>query len=150
VISAQFDGNSLARATGLAGAIRDWGPYVLRAIVGFAAIFATFVWLQHRPALDRISTELTVVPIRWTLLGAHFVTIAAFAALSARLYGGAAGDRASWLAAGWLIAGTLAILLAALAFIPWLQWRRLVVSGGWLWLYTLVAILLVSAAGNIS
>ena len=81
VISAQFDGNSLARATGLAGAIRDWGPYVLRAIVGFAAIFATFVWLQHRPALDRISTELTVVPIRWTLLGAHFVTIAAFAIL---------------------------------------------------------------------
>ena len=84
------------------------------------------------------------------MLGAHFVTIAAFAALSARLYGGAAGDRASWLAAGWLIAGTLALLLAALAFIPWPQWRRLVVSGGWLWVYTLLAILLVSAAGNIS
>jgi hypothetical protein len=54
VISVQLDGDSLARAAGLAGAIHDWGPYVLRAIVGFAAIFATFVWLQHRPALDRI------------------------------------------------------------------------------------------------
>src|SRR5579872_1122240 len=105
VISVQLDGNALTGAAALAGAIRDWGPYILRAIVGFAAIFATFLWLQHRPALDRISTELTEVPIRWTLLGAHLVTIAAFAALSARLYGGAAGDKGSWLAAGWLMAG---------------------------------------------
>jgi exosortase E/protease (VPEID-CTERM system) len=73
-----------------------------------------------------------------------------FAGLSTSLYGGMRGDRTSWLASAWLIAGILGLVLAALAFIPWAQWRGLVGAGGWLWFHTLVAILLVGAAGNIS
>jgi exosortase E/protease (VPEID-CTERM system) len=150
VFSVWLDGASLARAAGLAGAIRDWGPVVLRAIVGFAAVFATFIWLKHRAALDRMSSELAEVPIGWTLLGAHFVAIALFAALSSRLYGGAPGTGTSFLAGTWLLAGTSAIAFAALAFIPWVQWMRLVASGGWLWVYALIAILLASSVGTIS
>jgi len=150
VISVLLDGASLTRATGLAGVIRNWGPWVLRVIVGFAAIFATFLWLKHRAALDRISDELAEVPIGWTLLGAHLGAIVVFAALSSRLYGGASGNGASLLAGTWLIVGTSAIAFAALALIPWVQWVRLAVSGGWLSIYALIAILLGSAAGNIS
>jgi len=151
VISILLDSSSLATATGLTAVIREWGPWALRAIVGVAAIFATFVWLKHRAALDRISLELEELPIAWGRLSFHLVAMAAFAALSWKLYGGSGpGAPTDLLAAGWSVAGVSAILLAALVMLPWTYWVRLIATGGKLWAYAVVTIVLACVAGNYS
>lgn len=158
VISVALDGSSLATAVGLAAILRDWGPWVLRAIVGAAVLFATFAWLTHRATLDRISLELEELPIGWWRLLFHFVAMAAFAAVSWKLYrlggaplsGGSAGGPTNLLAAEWLAAGVGGILLAALAILPSTYWSRLIASDGRLWSYVLVVVLLACVAGNYS
>ena len=73
VISVFLDGAALNRAGVLPGLIRDWGPWVLRGIVGGAAIFATFLGLKH-PARARPD-------LRGTGTGADHVASAGFARL---------------------------------------------------------------------
>ncbi|HXP83862.1 MAG TPA: exosortase E/protease, VPEID-CTERM system [Bryobacteraceae bacterium] len=149
VISVLLDSASLNRAGVLPGLIRDWGPWVLRGIVGGAAIFATFLGLKHPVALDRISAELERAPIAWPLLAVHAIAMAAFAALSFKLYSGDI-DEAGLLAAGWLVAGAAAIVCASLAALPWGHWVRLIASGGRLWAYALVSTVLACIAGSYS
>ena len=164
VISVVLDNSSLTGARGLAGLIRDAGPFVVRAIVGVCALFATFLWLKHRVALERISRDLEEVPISWGLLGFHAMAMAAFAGLSSELY--ASSLNASKLhaaatspadsygvnviAAGWILAGSAGIAFGALAMLPWKYWRKLLATGGPLWIYASIAILVAGAAGNLS
>jgi exosortase E/protease (VPEID-CTERM system) len=150
VISIFLDGSSLAGFRGLAGVIRDWGPWLLRAIVGVSALIATFVWLKHRAALERISRELEEAPVAWGTLGFHAAAMAAFAALSTKLYGGSPLVSPNLLAAGWFIAGTAGIAFGAHAMLPWKYWLSLLATGGRLWAYASVAILLACVAGNMS
>jgi exosortase E/protease (VPEID-CTERM system) len=150
VISIFLDGASLTGFRGLAGGIRDWGPWLLRAIVGLSALVVTFLWLKHRAALERISRELEEVPVAWGTLGLHAAAMAAFAALSAKLYGGSPPGSPNLLAGGWLIAGMAGIAFGAQAMLPWRYWLRLLETGGRLWAYASVAILLACVAGNIS
>ena len=150
VISMFLDGSSLAGFRGLAAVIRDWGPWLLHAIVGFSALVVTFLWLKHRAALERISRELEEVPVAWGTLGFHVTAMAAFAALSAKLYGGSPPGGPNLLAAGWLIAGMAGIAFGAQAMLPWKYWLSLFATGGRLWAYALVAILLACVAGNLS
>jgi len=155
VISVLLDSASLARAEGLAGLIGDWGPWMLRGIVGGSAIFATFVWLKHQAALERISIELEQMPVvAWPLLALHALAMAAFAALSSRLFSGsvsgAVAGGENLLALAWLVAGMSAIAFGALAALPLRQWVRLIASGENLWAYALVSIILACIAGNLS
>jgi hypothetical protein len=76
--------------------------------------------------------------------------MAAFAALSAKLYGGSQPGSPNLLAAGWLIAGMAGIAFGAQAMLPWRYWLSLLKTGGRLWAYASVAILLACVAGNIS
>src|SRR5208283_1614923 len=128
VISISLDGSSLVQARGLAGVIRDGGPSVLRALVGVCALFATFLWLKHRAALERFSLEWEEVPIARGLLCFHAVSMATFGWLSSRLYAPKLYQGATFplgssgvnvLAAGWILAGSAGIAFGALAFLPW-------------------------------
>jgi CAAX prenyl protease-like protein len=157
VISTSLDGASLIAARGLAGVIRDWGPSILRAFVGVWVLFATFLWLKHRAALEGISRELEEVPIAWAPLGFHALAMAAFAGLSFELYAPklylpAVYPSSSYgvnvLAASWILAGSAGIVLGALTLLPWKYWRKLLVTGGLLWIYASMAILAAGVAGN--
>lgn len=158
VISVALDNASLKGARGLAGVIREWGPSVLRALVGVCALYATFLWLKHREALERISHELEGVPISWGLLGVHAMAMAAFAGLSAKLYASslyasslsAGSYGVNLLAASWILAGSAGIALGALALLPWRHWRKVLATGGSLWFYASLAILAAGVAGNFS
>ena len=142
VITVFLDGDSLKQQGGLTGAVRDWGPLILRAIVGFAALFAVVAWLRGKIALARFSERIARTPVRWAFLAAHVAAMAAFGVLAAGLYGGRlSGIAPDLLAGGWLAAGLLGIACAALAFLPWSLWVEMLRATGDAWAYSLSAVL---------
>lgn len=127
------------------------GRPALQAVVAFAAFFFTFAYLRSGRALRGISYELADVPIKWTLLAGHLSAMLAFTVLSYFLLAGKRwGLHGSLIAKSPVLAGILAIGLAAFAFVPPRVWRDLVRRTGTAWAYaagaTLVACALVSAS----
>ena len=147
VITTWLDGATLAQSAGIAALVRDWGPSTLRGIAGFAAIFLTFAYLKNRPALEPRGAPAARARFGWGLLAAHGCAMAVFARLSSSLYSTGAGG-ADALAASWLVAGIAAIVLGALAFLPWTLWRQLVLSNGYLWAYALGGVVCACVAGK--
>lgn len=159
VVSIWLDSASLAGSHGFASVIYDWGSWVLRGIVGVSALFATFLWLKHRAAVAQISAELEDVPVAWGLLVWHAIAMAIFGVLSAKLYGASSfgasgvstgGPDPNLLSAAWFLAGSAGIGFGACAIVPWSAWRKLLATGGFLWIYASSAILLACVAGNYS
>ncbi len=147
-VSVWLDSESLSPA-GLSGIIRYTGSWILRCIVGFAAIFATFAYLKNKAELGKISAQFAQSPIRWRLLAAHGSAIIVFGGLSSLLYAGRGSE--SWvnpLAASWLVAGISAIAFAGLAFLPWTAWAQLIRNTGHLWAYASIAVILACVVGN--
>src|ERR1700733_12887000 len=149
VITTWLDGDALSHGAGLIGLMRDWGAWILRYGVGFAMVFATFSYLKNKATLERISCRLAKAPIGRGFLVAHCSAMLAFGKLSALLFAGS-GSRSSGylLATSWLVAGIAAIVLAALAFLPWATWVQLVLGTGYLWAYASMAVFSACAAGN--
>jgi exosortase E/protease (VPEID-CTERM system) len=145
-----LDNDRLANATGLTRFVALWGPWILRGAVGFAGIFATFVYLANRSAIEQISSLLHKTPIRGRILLAHFIAIAAFAGVSALLYSNHSSPLADLTAVAWLSTGLLSIALGGIALIPLPLWIKLIRDSGFLWIYALVAICLACVAGNLS
>jgi hypothetical protein len=52
---------------GLIWIVHNWGTWVLRSIVGSAAIYVTFACLKNKAALNKISDQVAQSPIRWNL-----------------------------------------------------------------------------------
>ena len=130
---------------------------MVRGIVGLSALYATFLWLAHRAELRQISHDLEDVPFGWGWFVCHAVTMAAFGAMSSRLYGSALEAASgvftrppdsNLLSAAWFLTGTAAIGSGACAMVPWKAWRKLLATGGLLWVYSFAAILLACVAGN--
>jgi exosortase E/protease (VPEID-CTERM system) len=130
-----LDGDSLPRSA-IASWIRWVAPWSLRAVLGFLGVFAAFAYLKYRHALVRIPISRGVH--HW-LLFAHAITLAAFAALSQRLFFHPAGDA---VAVAWLLSGAAAMLLLVHAFVPFDFWRNVRRATGPLWLYALGGALL--------
>ena len=63
VISVAADGAELADRGGLLRFIAAWGPWILRCIVGFAALFMTFGYLKSKTTFDQISEQLSACPL---------------------------------------------------------------------------------------
>jgi exosortase E/protease (VPEID-CTERM system) len=148
-LSVWLDSDSLAHRAGLIGIMHDWGAWILRCIIGFAAIFITFAYLKNKTALDRISGQIASSPIRWSLLLAHCSAMGMFVGLSFLLYEGSeSGSWANLLAGGWFVAGISAIAFAAFAFLPWVGWVQLIRSTGHLWVYGSTAVVSACLVGN--
>ncbi|MGH9645848.1 MAG: hypothetical protein ACRD4E_03435, partial [Bryobacteraceae bacterium] len=64
VASVAVDGDELANRGSLLRFLAAWGPWILRGIVGFAALFVTFGCLKNRVTFDEISDRLAAIPIR--------------------------------------------------------------------------------------
>jgi len=150
-ITIALDGTALAHRTGLAGVMRDWGPWILRGMVGFVAIFLTFAFVGNRTALARISEQIARGSIRWRLLIAHGCMLAVFGWISSAVYSIAPALRyADWIAGSWLAAGIAAIILGALAFIPPKSWLELLRVNNPLWAYALAGAAAACMVGNLS
>ena len=141
LITILLDGANLEQPGGLTGAIRDWGPMTLRAIVGFAALFATVSWLQNKNSLEHVWGAYGRTGFDAAFAAAHAAAMAGFAALSAGLYGGKLpGVAPDLIASGWIAAGLLGILLGALSWLPLKLWMQMLGVTGYAWFYSLVAV----------
>ena len=144
-ISVWLDTASLSHAAGLAWIIGRWGAWTLRFLVVFAALFPILAYMKKRGEIQRISIRLAGIPFSWRLLAGHFCALGAFAFFSIRLFGGLSDN----LTAGvWLMAGALAIILAAFAFAPPGIWLEAVRATGNVGAYALVGAVLSCLLGN--
>jgi exosortase E/protease (VPEID-CTERM system) len=148
-ISTWLDNEQLAGMGGLTGFVHDWGAWILRCVVGFAAIFVTFSSLRYQAELRQISADLAGTPIQWRFAASHFLAIVVFGGLSPVIYqarlGGVAGQFA---VAVWLCAGLAGIALGALAMVPAAYWLRVIRGTGLLWVYSAVAVVLACMVGS--
>ena len=150
-ITIALDGAALAHRTGLAGVMRDWGPWILRGMVGFAAIFLTFAFVSNRTALARISEQIARGSVQWRLLIAHGCMLAVFGWISSAVYSiTPALKYADWIAGSWFAAGITAIILGAFAFIPPKSWLELLRVNNPLWAYALAGAAAACMVGKLS
>jgi len=151
VVSIVADGDALANRGMLLGFLAAWGAWILRFMVGFAALFVTFGYLKTKATFDAISQRLAAIPISRTLLAAHFGAMILAGGLTLALYKtGISGVQGDLIALSWLVAGIAAIALAGLAVVPLALWIQMVRGTGLLWLYTSIAVVAACLAGNAS
>ena len=151
LVSIWLDTDSLVQRAQLIQMIHDWGAWCVRCIVGFAAIFATFAYLNYRSELTKTSDQISQSAFRWKLFAAHLCAMGIFTVLSFVLFGGrGSGASADLLAAGWLVVGTSAIALAGLAFLPFAVWVQLFRNTGYLWVYASAAVVSACLVGNMA
>ena len=150
-ISIWLDAASLSHDGGLAWIVGRWGAWTLRFVVVFAALFPILGYLKKRSDLRRISTQLLAIPFAWRFLAGHFCAMGAFAVLSTRLFSATlSGLPANLIAGAWLVAGVLAIALAAFAFAPPRLWLEAVRATGNVWSYALAGAILSCLLGKAS
>jgi exosortase E/protease (VPEID-CTERM system) len=150
-LSVVADGEQLANRGSLLRFLAAWGPWILRCIVGFAALFVTFGYLKSKSTFDGISERLAVIPIGRSLLAAHFGAMILAGGLTLALYRtGVSGVQADLIAGSWLMAGIAAIAFAGLAVVPLALWIQMVRGTGYLWIYTSLAVVAACVAGDAS
>src|SRR5215468_4050162 len=88
LVSIWLDTDSLVQRAQLIQMIHDWGAWCVRCIVGFAAIFATFAYLNYRSELTKTSDQISQSAFRWKLFAAHLCAMGIFTVLSFVLFGG--------------------------------------------------------------
>jgi exosortase E/protease (VPEID-CTERM system) len=151
LISVWLDNGVLVSRSGILGFAGHWGAWTVRGIVGFAAIFFTFAYLKSKTALNEISRQVKPIPVNPRLLAGHAVAMAIFGAASWALYGDhVAGSSAALLPYIWLFSGICGIVLGAFAFVPRASWARIISDTGYLWAYTLLAVVFACFAGGYS
>jgi exosortase E/protease (VPEID-CTERM system) len=118
-------------------------------VVGFAVFFPTFCWLNYRPAFLHAGREAAESPFDWRSFAAHLVCISAFCVLSFYLYGTPRSRLISDLQAfAWLGTGLAAIAFGGFALIRPYLWLRVARHSGYLWMFSLVAVILACVVGN--
>jgi exosortase E/protease (VPEID-CTERM system) len=152
IASVFLDGASLAQKDGvLTGYLRTWGAWIVRAVVGFAALYTTFAYLKNKAVLSTLSVRVAQTPIRPGFFVAHFFAMATFAGLSMILYGNRFPQVPSDLAAiAWAIAAVAAVVLIGFALAPATLWIELLHNTGKLSLYSAAAALSACALGAMS
>ena len=140
VLSIWIDTSALDGKTGLIGAVGDFGPRILQAIVVLAAVLLVFGYSKAKPMLAPISERLADTPPNWLFLAAHLAAMSTVVFLSMVLFGGAArADTAVALA--WLAAGICGIATGVFFFIPHKFFFELARCGGSAWIYAFAAAL---------
>jgi exosortase E/protease (VPEID-CTERM system) len=143
-----LDGPRLAGHGGLTRLFRDWGPSILRGIVAFVVVFATFACLRFQTTLTAISGRMAPARIQWRLFSAHAAALALFSFLSILLYASGPSLRQDLLAFAWTSTGLFAIGFGATAFIRPAVWTQTALATGHLWILALLAALAAAIGGN--
>lgn len=149
VISVAADGAELANRGNLLRFLAAWGPWILRCIVGFAALFVTFGYLKSKVTFDEISERLAAIPIARGYFAAHVASMVLTGALTFALFKTPiAGVQADLIAVSWLVAGAAAIAFGGFAVVPLAQWIQMIRGTGYLWLYMSSAVVAACVVGN--
>jgi exosortase E/protease (VPEID-CTERM system) len=119
---------------------------VARFAIAFCVLFAAFAILRYRTELKSIATATSDEPIRLRLLTLHFVGIVSFWLASPGVYGGVTAHDSNLASITWSIAAAVAIVSAALAFIPWTLWIGIGRTTGRLWIYSGVSAAMICAS----
>src|SRR5579862_6815843 len=134
VLSIWIDTSALDGKKGLIGAVGDFGPRILQAIVVLAAVLLVFGYSKAKPVLRPISERLADTPPNWLFLGAHLAAMTGVVLLSTVLFGGTPrADTA--IALAWLASGLCGIATGVFFFIPPKFFFELARSGGSAWIY---------------
>jgi exosortase E/protease (VPEID-CTERM system) len=151
VLTTWLDGASLAGRPGLPGVIGVWGSWVLRAVVGFAAVFTAFAGMQGQLALQPLFVEAEARPIHLRWLYLHAAAAMLFAVMSAALYGNWPGvSTPNLLAGAWIATGVASALAAVAACLPAAFWKHLLDRTGSTWIYAATVALLAVAMVRVS
>jgi len=127
------------------------GPWSVRFLIGFAAIYGTFAFLKHRQALVDIAVQTGPFPVRWGVLLMHVPALAAFAALSRILFRQAAVSVSpNLIATLWAATGLATVGFCAFALIPPRLWAQLAKRTGKLWMFSLAASAIACSAGALT
>ncbi len=150
-VTVWLDDAVLIARGGFLSVIGHSGAWIVRGIVGYAAIFFTFAYLKSKTALTAISNDVKPLPVNPRLLAGHAVAMAVFASTSWAQYGNHLdGYYTAPVMLLWLLAGICGIVLGAFAFVPRQLWTRLIRDTSFLWLYTLLAVVFACVAGAYS
>jgi len=149
VITVWVDGDELSHRLTAIRFAGIWGSWILRGIVGFAALFATFAYLRNKTEIQRLSDEAAGTPVAWSFLAIHGAALGVFGGLTF-LLNDSPSFHPNLVAVCWLATGTVAIVFAALAFISLRIWIKTVRSTGFLWLYALAAVTLACGVAGAS
>ena len=144
VVSTWLDTSALDGRDGLAGAVGDFGPYILQSVIVFTAILLALGYAKAKGTVLAISERLVDSPIAWHFLTAHAAAMAAFAFLSSLLFAQAPVAGTPHLAGtplvlAWLVAGVCGITAGVSTFIPPKILLELVGSTGSAWIYATAA-----------
>jgi len=148
IISVWLDGDSLRGSAGLIRLLHDWGAWILRAVVGFSALYVTLAFLRHGLLLKRISAGVSNYRFKYTFFASHVSALAIFGLLSVALYSrGVSGVLANLVVVGWFATGCAAVVFGAVSFLPWSAWSALLTGTGYLWLYVSTAVAVACSLG---
>lgn len=132
-VSEWLDTSRLRRGGLIVSMVAEWGSTGLRAAVAFALIWVVFG--RSRGGNRGVFAELEGRPLGLPFAPLHALAAAVFVWLSVRLYG--AGESGDGWGAAWIAAGILAAVTAALLFVPWRTWWRLLRGASDIWLFAL-------------
>jgi exosortase E/protease (VPEID-CTERM system) len=148
-ISICIDTQGLHGIGGLVGFLFEWSPWMLQGALAFAVAFPVFEYLRPNSVLRHLAAVPVHSPIAWGGLAAHGAILAWFGVLSAWLfYGRLPQTDIEFIAGNWFAFGFLAIVLAAIAFLPWPTWRAILFCSGRTWIFALTVAILACLAGN--
>jgi len=149
IITIPLDNQSLIARGGVIGFAGQYGAWLVKGIVGYAALFLTFVYLRNKSAVISISRQVLWAAIDLRLMVCHFGATAVFAVLAWICYASNLAPAVIQLSAGlWFLSGCAGIALGAFALVPPACWFRVVRETGGLWWYTLAGIIAACIAGN--
>jgi exosortase E/protease (VPEID-CTERM system) len=119
---------------------------VARFVIAFSALFATFAILRYRSEFRSVALAATLEPIRPGLLIVHLAAFGLFWLASPGVYGAASASASNWASLGWIAGASVAVVSAALAFLPWKIWAAIRRTTEALWLYSAISAALVCAS----
>ena len=132
--SVAFDGATLRGRTGpITLALRLGGAFGVRLVVCFAAMLATFTYLDRKALLAKFSDSIRDERFSLRAAFVHLMALGCLAVWGRQLYGHS--EATELLALGTVLAGIAAIVTGALAVLPWRQWVRFASIPGAIWLY---------------
>ena len=130
VVSVCVDGGALASKSGMITRfVGEYGAWIVKGLVGFAALSAIFILLAYRSGLALLADEIasTTISARWFAM--HTAAIALFGVLCGALYADASGGFApDVIAVAWMGAAVAVVCTAGLAVAPWRIWSRLIIG----------------------
>jgi exosortase E/protease (VPEID-CTERM system) len=128
-VSLRFDAATVFHSIGPARSetIAAFSVWAIHFLIGFAAIYATFLYLRSQVVLTALAGMAESLSFQPIFAALHFAALAVLVGCSVALSGSGASLAMLWL---WLLAGTATLVFAAIALLPLPLWSYLLRATG--------------------